>query len=85
MDEHVCDQVLDITGETCPMTYVRTRLALDRLAPGKILAVRLRGAEPEANVPRNALMQGHGILGARRDADGITTVFVLRGAGQAPG
>ncbi|NVN12548.1 sulfurtransferase TusA family protein, partial [Nguyenibacter vanlangensis] len=38
--------ILDITGETCPMTFVRTRLALDRLPAGGRLRVRLRGAVP---------------------------------------
>jgi hypothetical protein len=60
------------------MTYVRTRLALDRLAPGQSLAVRLRGAEPECNVPRNALQQGFAVLGTSRDACGITTVLLRR-------
>ena len=31
------DQVLDISNEVCPMTFVRTRLALDRMAPGTVL------------------------------------------------
>jgi TusA-related sulfurtransferase len=79
MSEQVCDQVLDITGETCPMTYVRTRLALDRLAPGQVLAVRLSGAEPERNVPRNAVQQGHAVLATERDPSGVTTVYLRRG------
>ena len=31
-EEQAPDHFLDITGETCPMTFVRTRLALDRMA-----------------------------------------------------
>ena len=40
------DRTLDITKDLCPMTFVRTRLALDRLAPGQKLLVLLRGDEP---------------------------------------
>ncbi len=83
-NEQNCDQALDITAETCPMTYVRTRLALDRLAPGQILSVRLRGAEPEHNIPRNALLQGHTILATQRDAEGVTTLLLRRGPDPAP-
>ena len=36
-------RMIDITGETCPMTMVRTRLALDALPDGAALRVRLRG------------------------------------------
>ena len=41
-------RTLDITAETCPMTFVRTRLALDRMAPGETLLVLLRGRVPRA-------------------------------------
>ena len=34
-DKPAADQELDITAEVCPMTFVRTRLALDRMAPGR--------------------------------------------------
>jgi TusA-related sulfurtransferase len=76
------DRLLDITSETCPMTYVRTRLALDALAPGQVLAVRLRGDEPERNVPRNAILQGHDIIAVRHAADGVTTIWLRRGSCQ---
>jgi len=48
------DRTLDITRDLCPMTFVRTRLALDRMAPGETLLVVLKGEEPRRNVPRSA-------------------------------
>ena len=75
------DRELDITGEVCPMTFVRTRLALDRMAPGQILLVRLRGDEPLRNVPRTALEQGHEVLSLETDPDGVATLLLRRGAG----
>jgi tRNA 2-thiouridine synthesizing protein A len=73
------DLTIDITAELCPMTYVRTRLALDRLKSGEVLAVMLRGAEPVLNVPRTAAAQGHKILGQWEQADGNTLVFIQKG------
>ncbi|WP_431272741.1 sulfurtransferase TusA family protein [Dankookia sp. P2] len=35
MQELSGDRQLDITADTCPMTFVRTRLALDRMKSGK--------------------------------------------------
>ncbi len=70
---------IDITGETCPMTYVRTRLALDRLARGEVLAVRLRGADPERNVPLSAARHGHEVLREMRQADGSLLLWLRRG------
>jgi len=57
------DQTIDITGEVCPMTFVRTKLRLERMQPGDVLHVRLRGDEPLRNVPRAARDEGHVILG----------------------
>jgi TusA-related sulfurtransferase len=70
---------LDITGEVCPMTFVRTRLALDRMTPGEILLVKLRGQEPLRNVPRTATEQGHEVLSLETDADGISFLLIRRG------
>lgn len=56
------DQTIDITGEVCPMTFVRTKLKLERMQPGDVLHVRLRGDEPLRNVPRSARDEGHIIL-----------------------
>ncbi len=73
------DQELDITRDTCPMTFVRTRLALDRMASGQVLRVRLRGEEPLRNVPRNAIEQGHQVLTLETDPDGISTLLLRKG------
>ena len=73
------DAVIDITVYICPMTFVRTRLALDRLLPGQTLLVLLRGAEPARNVPQTAQAQGHEVLGQRTDDDGVTHLLLRRG------
>jgi tRNA 2-thiouridine synthesizing protein A len=73
------DRELDITGEMCPMTFVRTRLALDRMRPGETLLVRLRGEEPLRNVPRTAREQGHAVLSLETGADGVSVLLLRRG------
>jgi TusA-related sulfurtransferase len=72
------DRVLDITGEVCPMTFVRTRLALDQMASGQTLLVLLRGDEPVRNVPRTAAEQGHQVLAQDIDAAGVTRLLLRR-------
>ncbi len=56
------DFFLDITGYLCPMTFVKTALRLERMAPGQTLAVRLNPGEALENVPRAARHQGHDVL-----------------------
>ena len=70
---------IDITRDVCPMTFVRTRLALDRMSPGEILLVRLKGQEPLRNVPRTATEQGHAVLSLETGADGISLLLIRRG------
>ena len=60
------------------MTFVRVRLALDRLAPGEVLEVLLSGEEPRRNVPRTAVEQGHSILAQDEDAAGVTRLLLRR-------
>jgi TusA-related sulfurtransferase len=50
---------LDITELRCPLTWVRTKLALERLAPGEALDVRCAPGEALENVPRSARDAGH--------------------------
>ena len=51
--------VLDVTDVTCPLTWVRTKLALERLAPGEELVVVVNPGEALENVPRSATEAGH--------------------------
>ena len=60
---HTVDFYLDITGEVCPMTFVRTKLVIERMSPGQTAEVRLKGREPLANVPRSVTGLGHEVLG----------------------
>ena len=73
------DGQVDITREVCPMTFVRTRLALDRLQPGQTLLVRLQGTEPLQNVPRTAAELGHKILSLKPQPDGSHLLLLQRG------
>lgn len=73
------NQTLDITREVCPMTFVRTRLALDRMQPGETLLVTLRGDEPARNVPRSAMEQGHQVLSTHTNPDGSVCLLLRRG------
>ena len=72
------DRKIDITADLCPMTFVRTRLALDSLRSGQILLVRLRGEEPLRNVPRSALALGPAELHREIDADGATLLWLRK-------
>jgi TusA-related sulfurtransferase len=54
-------RTLDVTDLTCPMTWVRTKLELEKLAPGEALEVRCAAGEALENVPRSAADAGHDV------------------------
>ncbi len=72
------DRHIDITAERCPMTLVRTRLALDRMRPGEVLEILLAGDEPRRSVPEATFLLGHDVLAADDLADGRTRVLIRK-------
>jgi len=68
---------LDITGEHCPMTFVKTKLQLERIDPGDILEVLLTEGEPLQSVPRTSTEQGYEVLGVEH-VDGTTYRVKIR-------
>jgi TusA-related sulfurtransferase len=54
--------MLDLTAEICPMTFIKTKIALHGLSKGDTLEVLLCGEEPLKNVPRAIKENGDKIL-----------------------
>ena len=71
------DHYLDITAEVCPMTFVKTRLLIEKMTQGETAEIRLSGGEPLENVPRSVTELGHTILDITR-VDGGAGVEVFR-------
>lgn len=57
---NIPDQFLDITSLVCPMTFVRTKLAVERMHSGQTIEVRMNFGEPSRNVP--ASLREHGYM-----------------------
>jgi TusA-related sulfurtransferase len=60
---------LDLRPYACPLTWVKARIALSRLAVGEVLEVLLADGEPKENVPRSAEEYGHEVLRLERASD----------------
>ena len=76
--ESAADYFLDITSDVCPMTFVRTRLLVEKMAPGEVVEVRLVGEEPLRNVPESLAELGHEILALEPDTDGTHRLWVRK-------
>lgn len=77
-DFEIADSV-DITDVVCPVTFVKTKVALEELDTGDVLSVRLADGEPLQNVPRSCKEQGHQVLKLSDNGDGTYTMLVRKG------
>jgi TusA-related sulfurtransferase len=73
------DARVDITSVVCPVTFVKTKVALEELEDGQILEVRLNDGEPVQNVPRSLKDEGHRVTGVTRAEDGTFLLRVVKG------
>lgn len=56
---------VDVRDVACPLTWARTRVALEQIGAGETLEVLLLAGEALENVPRTAEEEGHSV--ARRE------------------
>ncbi len=74
------DHFLDITSDVCPITFVKTKLLIEKMKSGEILEVRLTEGEPLENVPRSVREEGHEVLSIEpsHDSEVNRSVYVVR-------
>ena len=56
------DAELDLRGVICPYNFVKTKLKLETMGAGQVLAVILDDGDPIRNVPRSVSDDGHTVL-----------------------
>ncbi len=58
---------LDLSGEVCPFTFVRTKLRLEELPLGARLAVVVDHPPASRSVPRGATAEGQLVVSVREE------------------
>jgi TusA-related sulfurtransferase len=67
---------LDITMNNCPMTFVKTKLELQKINKGDILEVLLMDGEPLDNVPKACKENGYSILEISFVGEGVYKLVI---------
>ena len=62
MESREVEEELDLRGIICPYNFVKTKLKLDDMLPGAVLAVLLDDGDPIRNVPQSVKNEGHVVL-----------------------
>ena len=71
-------QTVDIRGEVCPFTFVRTKLALEALPIGATLRVVTDHEPASRTIPRSATEWGQDVLGVTALPDGTWAIDLRR-------
>jgi TusA-related sulfurtransferase len=77
--------VLDLRRYACPITYVKTRIALERVGQGERIEVWLAEGEAVESVPRSAAHDGHQVIGVEPLAGEAGFRVVIEKGAPAPG
>ena len=72
------DETIDITSVTCPVTFVKTKVALDEMDEGQVLQVHLNDGEPRQNVPRSIEDEGHEVQRLDDNGDGTYELYIRK-------
>jgi len=79
MVEYKVDRRIDIRGDVCPYTFVKSKIALEELGSGQVLEVIVDHKPATENVPRSMENEGHKVLEVTQ-IDEITWKIVIQKA-----
>ncbi len=72
----------DLTGEVCPMTFVKVKLHLEQIRPGETLEVILKEGDHMKNVPRSVKDEGHKIVDVKQLDEGRYRLLIVKDGGR---
>jgi TusA-related sulfurtransferase len=74
--ERSVDRHLDLKGEVCPYTFVKSKLAIEQMEAGQILKVTVDNSESASNVPRSLELEGHEVLEVELERPSVWNIVV---------
>ena len=75
--QHVAE-LLDLTGEVCPYTFVKSKLALEEMESGQALRVIVDNPGSAQNVPRSLNGEGYQVLSVEKLNDTAWAITVRK-------
>ena len=72
------DRTLDIRGQVCPLTFVRSKLAIEKLAIGEVLEIIVDHQPAAVNVPSSMKHEGQTVLKIEQTGAAEWRLFVRK-------
>ncbi len=78
MENIQIDRELDLKGEICPFTFVKSKLILEQMQPGEVLRVILDYQPSAENVPKSMREEGQEVLEVKQIGENLWEVIVRK-------
>lgn len=72
------DEILDLCGEVCPFTFVRTKLRMEGMEVGKRLFLVVDHEPAVRNIPRSAKEWGQDVVGTEQLPHGRWAIILRK-------
>ena len=72
------DQDLDLKGEVCPYTFVKSKLALEQMPVNQVLKITVDNSESASNVPRSLELEGHEVVDVHQVEPVVWNIIVRK-------
>lgn len=72
------DKELDIRGEVCPFTFVKSKLALEEMQVGQVLRVLVDYPPSVESVPKSMREEGQEVLSVSKVGDNTWEILVRK-------
>lgn len=72
------DKELDLKGEVCPFTFVKSKLMIEQMKEGEVLKIILDYKPSVENVPKSMKDEGQEVLDVKQVGDNLWGVYVRK-------
>jgi tRNA 2-thiouridine synthesizing protein A len=77
-EEFTVTKTVDLKGQVCPYTFVRSKLAIEKMALGEVLEIILDHKPAVENVPKSMENEGQKVLKIDQTGEKEWHVFVRK-------
>ncbi|HWR72645.1 MAG TPA: sulfurtransferase TusA family protein [Nitrospirota bacterium] len=77
-EEFLITKTLDLKGQICPYTFVRSKLAIEKMNLGEVLEVVFDHKPASENVPRSMENEGQKVLKVEQTGEKEWHVFIRK-------
>jgi tRNA 2-thiouridine synthesizing protein A len=74
----MADKRLDIKGQVCPYTFVRSKLVLEKMNIGEILEIVTDHRPALNDIPKNMEHEGQKVLKIEQSPDEAWHIFIMK-------